>query len=230
MHPRTVKMAAEVASQFSGAQIDDYGNIILNGYLEVVPNTTNKKAWQYQETGTAPVNLPSLTEVRPAYKGWTTNYAQYYTELRPNDYNQEPGSPTMFEYIVHSRSDLLGPIVSATYVTYGSNYVPGTYVGIATTSSGVGFGATVDFTVDFAGNLTSFGINAGGSDYALGETVAPIPGAGQGGTEPIEFHVTSITATKGGEAKYAQPPVRRGNALVPQADSVLIPPIGNLNI
>lgn len=91
-------MAAEVASQFSAAQVDEYGNIIKNGYLSVVPNTTNKKAWQYAETTTAPVDLPSLTETRPAYRGWTTNYMQYYTELQPNGYGQNPGNPTMFGY------------------------------------------------------------------------------------------------------------------------------------
>jgi hypothetical protein len=102
MNPRTVKMAKEVESQFTSAQLEDYGNVILNGYLSVVPNTINKKAWQYKETTTAPVNLPSLTEVRPALKGWTTNYMRYYTELPPNAYSVNPGDPTMFEYVVHS--------------------------------------------------------------------------------------------------------------------------------
>ena len=97
-------MAKEVEAQFTSAQLEDYGNIVLNGYLSVVPNTTNKKAWQYAETTTAPVNLPSLTEVQPIYRGWTTNYMQYYTQLPPNAYNQAPGNPTMFEYVVHSFS------------------------------------------------------------------------------------------------------------------------------
>jgi hypothetical protein len=35
-------MAAEVAATFTPTQLGDYGNIILNGYLESVPNTTNK--------------------------------------------------------------------------------------------------------------------------------------------------------------------------------------------
>jgi hypothetical protein len=102
MHPRTVKMAAEVVSQFSGTQLDEYGNVILNGYLSVVPNATSKKAWQYAETTTAPVNLPSLTETRPAYRGWTTNYMQYYTQLQPNGYSVNPGDPTGFSFSVHS--------------------------------------------------------------------------------------------------------------------------------
>jgi len=101
MIPRTVQMSKEVAAQLTPPQLDDYGNVILNGYLEVVPNTINRKAWQYQETTTAPVNLPSLTEVRPALKGWTTNYQEYYTQL-VNSYGVDPGDPTMFEYDVHS--------------------------------------------------------------------------------------------------------------------------------
>ena len=102
MIPRTVLMAQEVASQLTTAQLEDYGNIILNGYQSTVPNTANKKAWQYKETTTAPVNLPSLVQIQPALKGWTTNYMQYYTQLPPNAYNQVPGNPTMFEYVVHS--------------------------------------------------------------------------------------------------------------------------------
>lgn len=104
MIPRTVLMAQAVESQFTVAQLEEYGNVILNGYTSVVPNTINKKAWQYKETSTAPVNLPSLTETRPALKGWTTNYMQYYTELAPNAYSQDPGNPTMFDYVVHSWS------------------------------------------------------------------------------------------------------------------------------
>ena len=104
MIPRTVRMAKEVENQFTTAQLEDYGNVVLNGYLSAVPNTINKKAWQYQETLTAPVNLPSLPEVQPALKGWTTNYMQYYTELPVNAYGQVPGNPTMFDYVVHSFS------------------------------------------------------------------------------------------------------------------------------
>jgi hypothetical protein len=95
-------MAAEVATQFTSTQLEDYGNIILNGYLTTGPNTANKKAWQYKETTTAPVNLPSLTSVTLALKGWTTNYQEYYTQLPPNAYGVNPGDPTMFEYTVHS--------------------------------------------------------------------------------------------------------------------------------
>ena len=104
MIPRTVQMAAEVAATFTPTQLDDYGNIILNGYLESVPNTINKKAWQYRETVTAPVNLPSLTQITPALRGWTTNYQEYYTQLPVNGYGQVPGNPTMFEYSVHNYS------------------------------------------------------------------------------------------------------------------------------
>jgi hypothetical protein len=109
MIPRTVQMATEVAAIFTPTQLEDYGNIILNGYLESVPNTTNKKAWQYQETTTAPVDLPSLTQVTPALRGWTTNYMQYYTQLPVNGYGQVPGNPTMFEYTVHSYSATVDP-------------------------------------------------------------------------------------------------------------------------
>jgi len=102
-------MAKAVETTFTTPQVEDYGNVILNGYLSIVPNTTNKKAWQYKETTTAPVNLPSLTEVRPALRGWTTNYMEYYTQMPPNAYGVNPGDPTMFEYNVHSFSPIGEP-------------------------------------------------------------------------------------------------------------------------
>jgi hypothetical protein len=95
-------MAKEVASVLSTTELENYGNIILNGYTTQVANTANKKAWQYAETLTPPVNLPTLTVTRPALKGWTTNYQEYYTQLQPNGYGVNPGDPTMFEYTVHS--------------------------------------------------------------------------------------------------------------------------------
>lgn len=102
MVPRVVQMSAEVAATFTPTQLEDYGNIILNGYATTGPNTVGKKAWQYKETLTPPVDLPSLTSVRPALKGWTNNYQEYYTQLPPNSYGVNSGDPTMFNYTVHS--------------------------------------------------------------------------------------------------------------------------------
>jgi hypothetical protein len=95
-------MAAEVAATFTPTQLEDCGNITLNGYATTGPNTINKKAFQYKETLTPPVDLPSLTSVRPALKGWTNNYQEYYTQLPPNSYGVNSGDPTMFNYTVHS--------------------------------------------------------------------------------------------------------------------------------
>jgi len=102
MIPRVVNMAKEVASVLSTTELEDYGNVTLNGYTTQVANTVNKKAWQWKETAAAPVDLPILTVTRPALKGWTNNYQEYYTQLQPNNYNVNPGDPTMFEYTVHS--------------------------------------------------------------------------------------------------------------------------------
>jgi hypothetical protein len=38
--------------------------------------------------------------IGPFYRGWTTNYKEYYTKLPPNDYGVNPGDPTMFSYWV----------------------------------------------------------------------------------------------------------------------------------
>jgi hypothetical protein len=91
-----------VASVLSTTELENYGNIILNGYTTQVANTINKKAWKYKETAGPAPNLPTLTVTRPALKGWTTNYQEYYTRLQPNGYGVNPGDPTMFEYTVHS--------------------------------------------------------------------------------------------------------------------------------
>jgi hypothetical protein len=190
MIPRTVLMAQEVAAQFTPTQIDDYGNIFLNGYLSVVPNTANKKAWQYQETLTAPVNLPSLSEVRPALKGWTTNYMEYYTQLQPNGYDVNPGDPTMFTYSVHSFSQETGGIATFYSIFGGTNYTPGTYLA-EPLSGGSGTGATADIIVTASppvtkGPATGASFLSAGSGYSVnnvnfsGQTTVAITGTGSG--------------------------------------------------
>ncbi len=102
MVPNTVIAAQIVRDTFTSAQLESYGNVVLNGYVSYVPNTIGKKAWQYKETLTPPVDLPNLTLIRPAMKGWTTNYSEYYTEIPPNAYGVNPGDPTCFTFSVHS--------------------------------------------------------------------------------------------------------------------------------
>jgi hypothetical protein len=220
MIPRTVKMSAEVASTFTVPQLAEYGNIILNGYLESVPNTINKKAWQYKETLTPPVDLPSLTQITPALKGWTNNYQEYYTQLQPNDYDVNPGDPTMFEYDVHSYTQATGTILTVGNLQAGYGYTPGTYTNVPTVG-GSGTGATLDIVVGVGGVVTSAVLNAVGSGYTVGDglTVTTL-GAGFG------FNVTVLTITTvnpAGEAKWAQAPRRLINATV----SPFVPP--NIN-
>jgi len=220
MIPRVVQMAAEVAATFTPPQLDDYGNIILNGYLESVPNTINKKAWQYKETLTPPVNLPSLIQITPALKGWTNNYQEYYTQLQPNDYDVNPGDPTMFEYNVHSYTQATGTILTVGNLQAGYDYTPGTYTNVPTVG-GSGTGATLDIVVVVGGVVTSAVLNAVGSGYTVGDglTVTTL-GAGYG------FNVTVLTITTvnpAGEAKWAQAPRRLINATV----SPFVPPNTN---
>jgi hypothetical protein len=209
MIPRTVLMAQEVAAQFTPTEIDDYGNIILNGYLSVVPNTVNKKAWQYKETLTAPVNLPSLTLRTPAMKGWTNNYQEYYTQLQPNGYGVNPGDPTMFEYTVHSfvpsQAAVTGIISTTGSLVAGSGYLPGTY-NIALTG-GAGTGAYGRAVVDGTGVVTSFTLIAPGSGYAVGNVLTgDIPG-GSGWSITVSA-VTNTPAVAGGQPRWSQVPHR----------------------
>ena len=211
MIPRVVQMAAEVAATFPPPQLDDYGNVILNGYLESVPNTINKKAWQYKETLTPPVDLPSLTQITPALKGWTNNYQEYYTQLQPNDYDVNPGDPTMFEYNVHSYTQATGTILTVGNLQDGYDYTPGTYTNVPTVG-GSGTGATLDIVVGVGGVVTSAVLNAVGSGYTVGDglTVTTL-GAGR------EFSVNVLTITTvspAGQPKWAQAPRRLINATV----------------
>ena len=170
MIPRTVQMSRVVAAQFTSTELIDYGNIILNGYEYTVPNTVNKKAWQYWETATAPINLPSLPQIIPALKGWTTNYQEYYTQLQPNGYGVNPGDPTMFEYTVHSylpAQPSVSGIISVTGVLVpGTGYIPGTYR--ISLIGGTGNGAYGSVEVGAGGGVTAFSITNPGGDYPAG--------------------------------------------------------------
>jgi hypothetical protein len=210
-------MAQEVAAQFTASQLEDYGNIILNGYLEVVPNTINKKRWQYKETAGAPTNLPSLTQVQPALKGWTTNYQEYYTQLQPNGYGVNPGDPTMFEYDVHSFTPATGTITTVGGLQGGSGYFTGTHTGVPAVG-GRGTGATLDITVGVGGVVLTAVINNPGTGYAEGDglTVTSIgPGAG------FAVFVTAITVVSpANQPQWAQPPHRYNQQQV----SAITPP------
>jgi len=220
MIPRVVQMAAEVAATFTPPQLEDYGNIILNGYLESVPNTTNRKAWQYKETITPPVDLPSLTQITPALKGWTNNYQEYYTQLQPNDYDVNPGDPTMFEYDVHSYTQATGTILTVGNLQAGYDYTPGTYTNVPTVG-GSGTGATLDIVVGVGGVVTSAVLNAVGSGYTVGDGLtATTIGAGFGFNVAV---LTITTVNPAGEAKWAQAPRRLINATV----SPFVPPNTN---
>ena len=220
MIPRTVKMSAEVASTFTVSDLENYGNIILNGYLESVPNTINKKAWQYKETATAPVNLPSLTQITPALKGWTNNYQEYYTQLQPNDYDVDPGDPTMFEYDVHSYTQATGPILSVGNLQAGAGYTPGTHLNVPTVG-GSGTGATLNLVIGVGGIVASAVLSAAGSGYTVGDGLTVITlGAGYGFNVAV---LTITTVNPAGKAKWAQAPRRLINATV----SPFVPPNAN---
>jgi hypothetical protein len=102
MVPRAVLAAQAVAATLTPTELSNYGNILFNGVVDSVPNTAGKLAFQYKETLTAPIVLPSLTQATPALKGWTNNAPDYFTQLPINAYGQVPGIPTQFEYTVRS--------------------------------------------------------------------------------------------------------------------------------
>ena len=234
MIPRTVEMAKAVETTFTGADLENYGNIILNGYLSttsgisvagtegsiatvtftggsgytngtytgvylggavgtfgyatvtvaggiitavtITAGGNNFYVGQVLTLGNIPggtgatVTVASVNtkEVRPALKGWTTNYAEYYTQLPVNAYGQEPGNPTMFEYIVHSFSQATGPITSISLYSPGSGYFVGTHTGVPAVG-GSGSGATLNLTVGTGGVVLSATLANPGTGYTAGD-------------------------------------------------------------
>jgi hypothetical protein len=237
-------MAAEVASTFTPTELDSLGNIIYNGYAITGANTTNEKAWQYKETNTAPVNLPSLTSYTPAMKGWSTNYMEYYTQLQPNGYGVNPGDPTMFNYTVHSFTPQIGAVATLGRVQAGYDYTPGTYTNVPTIG-GSGVGATLNITVDANGNVVAATLNAVGSGYSAGNGLGVASPGTIGSGSDFAVAIASVTnVSPAGKPKWNQVPRRffqnqvapfvppnnnpqaiQYSFIYPVADSITPPPI-----
>jgi len=201
-------MANEVANTFSAPQLAEYGNIILNGYSETVANTDNVKAWQYRETNTPPVDLPSVQQVTPALKGWSTNYMEYYTQLMPNGYGVNPGDPTMFEFAVHSFTAQQGAVATLGQIQAGNNYTPGSYTSVATVG-GSGIGATLDIVVAANGTVTSAILNLPGSNYTAGDGLGVASPGPLGAGLDFAVAVASVTnVSPAGQPKWNQTPRR----------------------
>ncbi len=222
MIPRTVLMAQEVAAQLTATEIEDYGNIILNGYATTGPNTTGKLAWQYSETTSAPVPLPSVTSVRPALKGWTTNYMSYFTRAQ-SGYSAYPGqeNPFLFDvwnyYQNPGPPSPTGPLLTVSGGLGGNDMVPGGYQ-ISVTGLSGGEGAVIYVVVDllipgdpFSGGVTSIGVTAGGNGYIAGDLLnnISIPTVSGMSGPPIKLGVISTAPdTTIPAAGYSQCPRR----------------------
>lgn len=234
MIPRTVQVAKSLEAQLTASELEDYGNIIINGYLSVVPNSINKKAWQYKETTTAPVDLPSLSTVRPALKGWVNNYQNYFTQQPPNAYGTVPGTPANgFQYLEHSFKQPSGGILGLVFSgPIGSGYTDGTYNNVATTTATPGAsGATLDLVVT-GGEVVSVTINAGGTGYEVGSSVEAT-GIGPGTGFYVIVSAINVTAP-GGDPRWSQQPARDpgstvypvyGGFIYPTPDNADAPPI-----
>jgi len=202
-------MARAVAATLTAPQLESLGNVVYSGHAVTGPNTANKKAWQYKETSTAPVNLPSVTSYTPAMLGWTTNYQEYYTQLGPVPvYGTTSGDPTMFNYAVHSFTAQQGIVLSLSGLQAGQGYTAGTYTNVATIG-GSGSGATLNITVDVNGNVTAVALNSAGSGYTAGDGLGVAsPGAIGSGNSFAVVAATVSNASPAGQPKWNQPPHR----------------------
>ena len=144
---------------------------------------------------------------RPALKGWTNNYMEYYTRAQAG-YSFEPGDPTMFTTSIHSFGISNGSILSLGAVVGGSGYTPGTYNGI-TLISAIGSGAVANITVGASGEVTAVALTAVlGTGYQQWQTVSA-PAASIGGTgSGFYVYVSAITPLAGGNPGWSRPPVR----------------------
>jgi hypothetical protein len=183
--------------------------------------------------------------VQPVFKGWTTNFSSYYTEIPPvaAPYaNTYPGMDAGgFEYVVHSYKPPTGTISSIGFTgPMGSGYTDGIYTGVATTTGAFGSGATLNIVVAGGQVQTAF-LNNVGAGYPVGTTLGVAGGAIGPGTG-FSVVVTSISTTSlGGEPFWSQRPVNAqaqvnslfplpgvGGWIYPVGDSAVPPPIGTL--
>jgi len=201
-------MAKEVAATFTAPQLLSLGHIIYNGLVEAAPNTLNKRAWKYKETTGAAAVLPSVPQITPYLKGWTTNYMQYYTQLGPvPGYDTTSGDPTMFDYVVHSFTTQQGVVTGLGRLQAGQGYTPGSYTNVATIG-GSGIGATLNITVAVDGTVAAATLNAAGSGYAAGDglgVAAADIGPGYGFAVAV---ATVSNVSPSGQYKWAQVPHR----------------------
>jgi len=272
MVPRTVKMAAAVESLFTATELDNYGNIILNGYVTTLSAVTTTgavgglNALTITTTGTGYTNgtytcyvggaggyfgyativvaggivttatvssagqnyvkgetvsvsgigpgsglvltVASVNQNnrRPALKGWTTNYMEYYTRAQAG-YSFEPGDPTMFSTSLHSFGIVTGSILSLSTPYGGSGYTPGVYNAVPLTSP-IGAGATANITVGASGEVTAVVLVGLGTGYQQYQTVsaasATIGGTGSG----FFVYVDTITPLAPGIYAWSRPPAR----------------------
>jgi hypothetical protein len=203
MIPRTVLMAQEVSAQLTATEIEDYGNIILNGYATTGPNTTGKLAWQYSETTSAPVPLPSVTSVRPALKGWTTNYMSYFTRAQ-SGYSAYPGqeNPFLFDVWNYYQNPgpigATGPLLTVTGGLGGTDMIPDRYqVSVTGVSGGFGAGLYIDVELlipgdPFSGGVTSIGVISGGSGYVPNDLLNPVVIPTVSGVAPPNLKILTI--------------------------------------
>jgi hypothetical protein len=220
-------MAAEVAAQFTSTELDDYGNIIINGYATTGPNSTGKLGWAWPDSPLGPaVALPSVTSVNPVLKGWTTNYQEFYTQLQPNGYDVNPGDPTMFEYVVHSFTPQTGPISTLSWVTPGTGYTPGTYLGVSLTG-GSGSGATANIVVEadpdplVVGFVKSVTLVNPGTGYLQSDSLSAVLPGGTG-FRVLVYTINPVFGT-GNEPRWAQSPRR----FFQQQVADFVPPTAN---
>jgi hypothetical protein len=144
---------------------------------------------------------------RPAMKGWTTNYMEYYTRPQAG-YSFEPGSPTMFSTSLHSFGVVTGSILTLGYIEGGIGYTPGTYNNVTLTSA-IGSGAVANITVGASGQVTAVTLTATrGTGYQKNQTVTA-PAASIGGTGSGFFvYVDTITPLAPGIYAWSRPPFR----------------------
>lgn len=148
----------------------------------------------------------------PSYRSWQNNSMEYYTNLQPNGYGVNPGDPAMFGYRVNSFTQETGGIATTGWISPGSGYDAGTYLGEAL-SGGTGSGATADIVVTLpvgveVGPASAVSFVSAGTGYSsnnvnfAGRTTVTLTGSGSGlrvqGRSNNGFLVQVTSVTTGG--------------------------------
>jgi flagellin len=146
-------------------------------------------------------------EQRTKFQGGTGS-ASVFGEANDIDVETGGNTPLTITAVMVDSSSIYNPTGSVTTLDLativGDEYAPGIFRNVATSTDGVGAGATINFGVDSDGAVTFIEIANSGSGYAVGDTLSLLVETTDGGT-PLAVDIdTAAVATTYGDLQDIQ--------------------------